>query len=1092
MKLRIVSCLLWGCFIFGYAEAQIPLQESGKMITESLKLYESDKQSEAIELLTQIFEGDTNYVPAQILAGRMLYEAKNYEETKNHMLNANRFPHEQMNETYNILALAYHQLNMPDSADYYLEEGLRLFPVDPLFMANKGFVHYNRGSFEIAETASLKAIDMNPWSSNPHYFMGYLAAGQQHYSHALMAWGVYLLLNKNFTLLKEVEALCNGSFELNEKYKPKSGYSKNTFGSIDEKIEARLPLNAAYKSGIKFDAALVKQYKYLIETYNYNPKSEDLYEKYYGAFYQQLKEKKLIEPFVRMMIGAMDHTDNDKWLTKNAKKTKLVEEELNVLFRRIMDRQELNIHGKMVDLECWYNRQKIEALGEAENSDINKRTGYWYYFATNGVLTAEGPYVNYKKSGLWKYYHREGWLEYEINYTDGKQQGAFKRYYKNGKTLSEVNFANDLAEGDARYYFSCGALKKTVSFKADEEEGVEKTFFKSGQLESTCRMLKGAYVDSGYTYYRNGNPDLKLFYISGKANGPFERYYENGRLYSKGLYNDGKQVGEWTYYYDNGQVKSRGKFDENESNTGRWEYFSSTGALENVLLFEKGEKIGRQEFYNSQGRLEKVVTAKAGGKYVEEIYYDAQGKEVGKFGHASGTYAVKTSHPNGVVAMEGQYLKGMMHGSWRWYHKNGQLRVQSEYKEGYKWGEERVYNYLGQLIEINNYKNGDLHGPAMEYYPDGSLKVSGNYADDNGEGRWEWYHENGQLKERSFLLNGKRRGVSYDYYVDGRLRLEDIFENSMDHKWQYYYDHTAKKHLYNGISGDEKAWIIPYSNGQSRIHNEVVCDEVHGKSIHKNELGDTLELRTYFEDELQGFAYRYYHTGSLRSKEWYNGGLIDSLTVYYYPNGKIEFTGLYREGNRSGVWKHYHDNGKLDVLISYDAHGRRQGWSTYFDYNGEIVQEKHYTQGEVDSFRYLGRDNKMLPAIFVNPDSAVLISYFSNGKMSAREQYLNGHFHGEIIRYHADGSVMESYNLILGDFHGPFYYGYPGGKPRLVGNNLFDNWHGLISRYSAPDKLFSEIHMQCDLPFGKVVYYDLKGVKTHEHYVRDFELVEAP
>ncbi len=1092
MDFRVVVSFFCCYLMMSSLLAQIPLQESGKMISQAYKLYESEKQADAITLLNEIFEGDTNYVAAQILAGRMSYESKNYEEAKRNMLSANRFPHEQMNETYNMLALAYHQLKMPDSADYYLEAGIRLFPVDPLFTANKGFVNYHRGNFELAQTATLQAIDMNPWSSNPHYFMGYLAAGQQHYSHALMAWGVYLILNNNFTILKEVEALCNGSFELNEKFKPKSAYAKNTFGSIDEKIEAKLPLNAAYKSGIKFDAALVKQYKYFIETYTYKAKSDDLYEQYYGAFYQQLKEKKLIEPFVRLMIGAMDHTENDKWLAKNQKKTKLVEDELNVLLRGIMNRQQLNIHGKMVDLECWYSRQKIEALGEAENSDLGKRKGYWYYFATNGVLTAEGEYVNYKKSGLWRYYHREGWLEYEINYADGKQNGAFFRYYKNGNKISELNFVNDMAEGDARYYFDCGALKKTVSFKADEEEGVETTYFKSGKLESTCRMQKGAYVDSGFTYYKNGGPDLKLFYINGKAHGNFERYYENGKLYSKGQYAQGKQQGDWTFYYDNGQIKSRGKFDEHEKNTGRWEYYSVTATLETVLLFEKGEKVGRQEFYDNHGRLERVVIAKAGGKYVEERYYDINGKEVAQFGHSSGNYAVKTKHDNGVVAMEGQYNKGMMDGSWRWYHKNGQLRMQAEYKEGYKWGEEKKYDYLGQLIEVNNYKNGDLDGPTIEYYPDGTLKMSGNYVNDEGQGRWEWYHENGLLRERSFLLNGRRRGVSYDFHVDGRLRLEDIYENSMDAKWQYYYDNKGKRHVYSSIAANEKYWIIPFSNGQTRIRNEVTCGEVQGQSIHKNELGDTLEVRSYQEDALQGWAYRYYHTGNLRSKEWYNQGQLDSLSVFYYPNGKIENTGNYKEGKRSGVWKHYHYNGKLDVAIAYDSHGRRQGWSTYYDYNGEILQEKHYSQGEIDSFRYLGRDNKMLPAIFVNPDSAVIVSYFSNGKIAAKEQYLDGNFHGNIIRYHADGSVMESYTLILGDYHGPFYYGYPGGKPRLVGNNLFGNWHGVITRYSAPDKVFSEIHMVCDLPLGKVVYYDLKGVKTHEHEVRDFELVETP
>lgn len=115
--------------------------------------------------------------------------------------------------------------------------------------------------------------------------------------------------------------MSDGSFKIDDKYKPNAVYSENKLSHIDEKIEARLPLNAAYKSGIKFNAALVKQYKYLIDTYNHKENSDDVYMQYYGAFYKQLKEKKLLEPFVRLMLGSMKHDDNDKWLAKNTKNT---------------------------------------------------------------------------------------------------------------------------------------------------------------------------------------------------------------------------------------------------------------------------------------------------------------------------------------------------------------------------------------------------------------------------------------------------------------------------------------------------------------------------------------------------------------------------------------------------------------------------------------------------------------------------------------------------------------------------------------------------------------------------------------------------
>src|SRR5690606_6536017 len=121
----------------------------------------AEKEEDAILLLNQIFEGDTNFVRGRISAARMAYQTKKYEEAKSYLLNANRFSTVQKNEIYNLLALSYHQLEMPDSADYYLSEGKRLFVIDPLFYANQGYVDYYRGNFASAEQASIQAIKMN-------------------------------------------------------------------------------------------------------------------------------------------------------------------------------------------------------------------------------------------------------------------------------------------------------------------------------------------------------------------------------------------------------------------------------------------------------------------------------------------------------------------------------------------------------------------------------------------------------------------------------------------------------------------------------------------------------------------------------------------------------------------------------------------------------------------------------------------------------------------------------------------------------------------------------------------------------------------
>ena len=120
MKRLLVNAAVVALFLsIKPVQAQLVLQNSGDMRLEALKAYEEEKVEEAIKLLDEVYMGDTNYVAVQLLAGRMAYEQKDYPTVIKHCLNALREPSSVQNEIYNILALAYHHTEMPDSADYY-------------------------------------------------------------------------------------------------------------------------------------------------------------------------------------------------------------------------------------------------------------------------------------------------------------------------------------------------------------------------------------------------------------------------------------------------------------------------------------------------------------------------------------------------------------------------------------------------------------------------------------------------------------------------------------------------------------------------------------------------------------------------------------------------------------------------------------------------------------------------------------------------------------------------------------------------------------------------------------------------------------
>jgi antitoxin component YwqK of YwqJK toxin-antitoxin module len=119
------------------------------------------------------------------------------------------------------------------------------------------------------------------------------------------------------------------------------------------------------------------------------------------------------------------------------------------------------------------------------------------------------------------------------------------------------------------------------------------------------------------------------------------------------------------------------------------------------------------------------------------------------------------------------------------------------------------------------------------------------------------------------------------------------------------------------------------------------------------------------------------------------------------------------------------------------------------------------------------------------------ISYFDNGSIQAKHNYLNGKYIGEQIRYYENGNVEDIENYINGINHGIFIHYYENGN--LYSKTLYDMDKIIYKNECYSNKNLSE---ECNKDFEKSYYitgelyehicFKTKIVKT---YLKDGKLI---
>jgi len=167
----------------------------------------------------------------------------------------------------------------------------------------------------------------------------------------------------------------------------------------------------------------------------------------------------------------------------------------------------------------------------------------------------------------------------------------------------------------------------------------------------------------------------------------------------------------------------------------------------------------------------------------EFTYYNKKGIIAAKVNFINDSVSISTMfYENGVVMAKGKFINKIKVGKWSTYLKTG------------------------DLLNINNYKFGELDGPQYTYYPEDKetkeISLMEEFYCVNGlkDGVWKQYYELGSLKAKGQYHKGLKQGKFEYYFSNGAIDMKGRFVDDKKHGLWYFFDLESEKmneYIYN-------------------------------------------------------------------------------------------------------------------------------------------------------------------------------------------------------------------------------------------------------------------------------------------------------
>ena len=269
----------------------------------------------------------------------------------------------------------------------------------------------------------------------------------------------------------------------------------------------------------------------------------------------------------------------------------------------------------------------------AEADTLPEGAEFKRFFHENGVVSAQGYFVDGQPEGVWQNYDEQGnlisegarkdlllhgkWTFYqngrawcEINYLSGKKNGLSVSRYPD--RIVYEPFVNDTLQGLRCITDTAGVLLQSTRFSGGLENGLDKrynaygdvsafTFFKNGMMVFrqgvNRRDREGRPQGEWKDFYENGALKWECTYQDGLKDGYYKAYDSLGNLlvlqkYVQGiLQEDAPEIATMevhTEYYANGMPKFRVGYRNGKPEGICRQYDSLTGKVVQGIFFKDG------------------------------------------------------------------------------------------------------------------------------------------------------------------------------------------------------------------------------------------------------------------------------------------------------------------------------------------------------------------------------------------------------------------------------------------------------------------------------------------------------------------------
>ncbi|QAA81471.1 hypothetical protein EI546_06900 [Aequorivita sp. H23M31] len=1078
--------ILLAIWLFSFAASAqekleiIDLDEINNSI--SLKSQQGDYEG-VLELLNKINKNDTTYAASLIRKSYHLLALKRHDNVIAVLDEGISMDIGDIKSSfYQNKGVSFTQQEKFDEAIAVLNEGLEIFPANPQILFNKAVALQGKGELREAVQILEQVITLSPFYARAYIQLGAIYNSQERSAQALMAYDLALLMDPDgeasFERLKAINNIFSSKNE--NKRTPGLVLSKDdeAFNDIDLIISNRIALNKEYKTGNAIDIPLTNQNHALLATLADFKGNGGFWSKKVVPFYQWIQDSKNFDAFTYTISYSIENEKYKKIVTKKTKEVEnfLKEAIVNWINKTKADNKSL-FSDKVIQYAYDGNSLVISGMGTEE---AGIPVGEWIYFNQSGRIMAQGQYnKDGERTGNWKWYNENLKLKETANYKEGDLDGENHIYYPNGQLSLKGFYKKGELDGEFLYYNEKGALKQKKYFKNGELDGIYTSYFNVGEKipEFIIPYKKGKIEKEAMEYYANGKVYSKSPVKDGKKHGTEKIFYANDKLSNEFTYVDGKLEGPFKSYYRNGEIYEMGTYKQ-DLFQGPYTIYYSDGTLQSEANYLDGFRDGSFTYYDYDGKKHYNYRYKK-GDILDYRFYNKKGEIIKEGKRRGGEFYYNSFSPYGTLISEGLYdVSGGQKGEWKFYSPNGNLTSKGTFDKNLGQGTHISYYSDGTKEWEGNYRNDTLVGYSASYYKNGKINNQGGYKNGMKQGEWRFYYIDGSLKSINFFHKDKFHGEQEYFGVDGKLINTAQYKND-DVIYESFYDRSGNSHYQIEYKPSKKDTILvsKHYNGKENTTISYLHGIKHGEYKSYFFSGKLEAEGQYLDGSLHGAWTWYFENGKPRMKATYVLGKLDGEFTTYFKNGQIDDSTFYDSGDLMGTWKSYYEDGTLYTKTSYlsgEAHGRKE----FFSPTGQLQLVRFYNHGTLIGYSYNDTNGDELPMIPIINETAKIIAYYDNGKISREFEYKNGETVGTYKTYYYNGQLKDEFVNVNGEYEGPKISYYANGNIEERLEYLMGELHGKSTKYYDNGTIKEETNYKNGIQTGNASSYDKTGKKT--------------